>query len=594
VVLTKLKIGVLLDTFSMPFWMYTMLERIQQSGYAEITLVVKNATPGVCACESLAQRVIDYRNRIFFQAYMALEGLLFKHHPNAFELKDATALFLGMKQVNAKPRQTLCYDYIEGEALDTIRQHGVDVFIRFGFRELKGDILRASRYGIWSFQHGDGTVNNNQPPGFWEVLDNRHIISSVLQIQSEDINNGLVVYRSFSANHHPLLSRSLNHCYWKSVAFFPRKLKELHELGEERFFARLRNENRHPCIYSSRLNAAPRMVDLGKFLIKQLAILTRYAFFKLLFREQWILWYDLRDGFSTSLHCFKKFAPPKDRFWADPFILHKDGTYYIFMEEFRFGQSKAHISVMSMDEKGTFSVPVVALERPYHLSYPFVFEWQGAYYMLPETAGNRAVELYICVEFPHKWVFHRNLMENIDAVDATLFEYNGKWWMFTNVKENIGASSFDELFLFYSDSPISGHWISHPCNPVISDVRRARPAGKIFRHNGGIYRPSQDCAVTYGYGLNLNQIITLSETEYEERTVCFAKPGWDKSVSALHTLNHVNRLTVIDAMCKMPKKIWYVLVYGLPSFFALLAFSPDILIACRKAIVRMMVYLGFG
>ena len=42
----KLRVGVLLDSESIPAWAYRMLERIQASNYAEIILLIKNEAPG--------------------------------------------------------------------------------------------------------------------------------------------------------------------------------------------------------------------------------------------------------------------------------------------------------------------------------------------------------------------------------------------------------------------------------------------------------------------------------------------------------------------------------------------------------------------
>ena len=97
-------------------------------------------------------------------------------------------------------------------------------------------------------------------------------------------------------------------------------------------------------------------------------------------------------------------------------------------------------------------------------------------------------------------------MSDIDAVDSTILFHNNKWWLFTGIKENDGASNSDELFLFYSQDPTSDQWIPHPQNPIISDVRRARPAGKIFSYQNKLYRPSQNGSYHYGYGININRI----------------------------------------------------------------------------------------
>ncbi len=199
-----------------------------------------------------------------------------------------------------------------------------------------------------------------------------------------------------------------------------------------------------------------------------------------------------------------------------------------------------------MDNKGNFDKPQKVLERTHHLSYPFIFEWNNEYYMIPDSSECRAIELYKCAEFPNTWKFYGKLIDNIIAVDTIMFCYQKKWWLFTNVKENEGASTWDELFLFYSDDPLSKDWYAHPKNPIVSDVRNARAAGKIFEHNGNIYRPSQNCSKGYGYGFKINKILVLNENEYQEEEIDSIEPHWDKNIKRVHTFNSTKRLTVID------------------------------------------------
>lgn len=200
-----------------------------------------------------------------------------------------------------------------------------------------------------------------------------------------------------------------------------------------------------------------------------------------------------------------------------------------------------------MDEKGNFTGPEIVLDRPYHLSYPFVFEYQDEYYMIPESSANRTIELYKSKSFPYKWEFEINLMEGVNAVDATVFYHNSKWWMFTNIVENEGASSWDELFLFSSDTLNNNKWQPHPQNPVVSDCKSSRPAGKIFCENGAIYRPSQNCSVRYGYGFNICEITSLDEISYSEVLVSSVKPNWDNKIVGTHTFNRTKALHMIDA-----------------------------------------------
>ena len=122
--------------------------------------------------------------------------------------------------------------------------------------------------------------------------------------------------------------------------------------------------------------------------------------------------------------------------------------------------------------------------------------------------------------------------------------------MFTNVIENEGGSLDDELYLFYADSPLTSKWTAHPKNPIISDVRRARPAGNIFFKNGKLIRPSQDCSKVYGLGFNFNEIEIISETEYQEKHLTNIRPDWDKNLYRVHSFNHHNGLTIIDGMIR--------------------------------------------
>ena len=192
------------------------------------------------------------------------------------------------------------------------------------------------------------------------------------------------------------------------------------------------------------------------------------------------------------------------------------------------------------------SGPRKVLEREYHLSYPFVFEWNGAYYMMPETAANKTVELYRAKSFPFVWQLEKVLMTDVRAKDATLAEINGTWWMFVSIAEH---SIPDELYLFSAPSPL-GPWTPHHRNPVKSDVRGSRPAGALFEWNGEVYRPAQDSSGRYGYAISINRVTQLDHDEFQETQVSNILPNWEKDLLATHTISIVEDLTVVDCLMK--------------------------------------------
>ncbi|HOG47928.1 MAG TPA: hypothetical protein PLB78_14965, partial [Anaerolineae bacterium] len=240
-------------------------------------------------------------------------------------------------------------------------------------------------------------------------------------------------------------------------------------------------------------------------------------------------------------------VPPKDRFWADPHVIRTGDTYHVFLEEYLYNAGKGRISVMQIDDRGTVTGPTPVLEEEHHLSYPSVFSWEGRYYMVPESAHRRTIDLYEGIEFPWKWQFRMHLMENVRAVDSTIFSHQGTWWLFTGIAEHEGAFPQVELFLFFSNELFTNRWQPHPMNPIVSDVKRARPAGSVFSQGGRIIRPSQDCSRRYGYGFDLNEIVALSETEYAERPLASVRPRSHSRALATHTYARDGRLTMIDA-----------------------------------------------
>ena len=73
-----------------------------------------------------------------------------------------------------------------------------------------------------------------------------------------------------------------------------------------------------------------------------------------------------------------------------------------------------------------------------------------------------------------------------------------------------------QLWLYYS-ADILGDWISHPANPISTDIRSSRGGGAIYREGERLIRPSQDCSGNYGRSFTLNEILVLNREEYRER-----------------------------------------------------------------------------
>ncbi|MEM8817787.1 MAG: hypothetical protein AAGE85_18385 [Pseudomonadota bacterium] len=550
-----LRVGVLLDSTTVPAWSHELLRTIADDPCSELCVAVVKTSAAVK--KPAWRRIADNRGRLAYLAYAALSRRLAQRRAPSLEAVDARELLGNIDTLEVKPETTRFVDRFRAADLETLEGYKLDVIVRLGFGILRGDVLNAARYGIWSLHHGDNRVNRGMPPGFWEVLEDWPESGVVLQILSEELDGGRLLCRSTSLTHKPFVESNLEAYNWKAMRFVPRMLAKLHRDGADKFFADVERANAHPDFYSGPLYTVPGNARMLRLLVGQAARVLGRKLRSLFVDEQWQLFYarNTDGGPALNLRRFEALTPPKDRFWADPHVLDTDTGAYLFFEELPYSTGKGHISVLHIGDDGSVGKPETVLERPYHLSYPFVFTHAGKHYMIPETMENRSVELYESDELPGNWRLVGTLIEDIQAVDVTITLHEGRYWLFANVLEHPGISPLDELFVFYADEFPSTDWRAHPANPVISSVSRARPAGPLFTHNGNLYRPSQDSAGRYGRALNLQWVTALTETEYREQTVRRITPDWRPDLLGTHTLCVSRKLTVVDG--EVSRRRWF-------------------------------------
>jgi glycosyltransferase involved in cell wall biosynthesis len=548
-----LRIGLLLDSYSQPQWVRRIIDEISSSSIARVELVVKNKR-GEADREQPLKRLWNRRRHLLYSAYTKLDNRLATVSPDAFQKVSVEDLLAAVPALEVEPLMYKFTDRLDDEDLTVIKEYKLDVALRFGFRILKGDVLKIAKHGVWSYHHDNARIYRGGPPGFWEVMKDDPVTGSMLQILNEQLDNGTVIYRSWAATINRFsVKKNNNNYYWKTSAFVMRRLKELYEAGENSVDSRERNYSSQP--YLRKLYKTPTNSEMFGLLLGLTGRAVKRLVEKISYSENWSLAYRFRvdsEDLNNTFYKFQYLLPPKGRFWADPFPVKQGDRYFVFFEEFVYRHNKAHISVIELKNGEPITEPVVALERPHHLSYPFIFEWEGEQYMIPETGCNNRVEVYRCKSFPNEWEFEKVLLEANNPTDATLIEMSGRWWMFVTIAEPGVSVNWDELHVFHAATPL-GPWTPHRRNPVKSDVRSSRPAGRLFHKNGSLYRPAQDCSRRYGYAIAINEVKQLTPDDYFEQEVSRITPEWNESVIGAHTLNSVDDLTVIDCLVKSGK-----------------------------------------
>lgn len=198
-------------------------------------------------------------------------------------------------------------------------------------------------------------------------------------------------------------------------------------------------------------------------------------------------------------------------FVADPFMVNHAGRWHMFFEVKNSETKLGEIGLATSDDAFSWTYHQIVLKEPFHLSYPYVFQWQGEYYMIPETLGASAVCLYKAEEFPTRWSRRQTLIDGVHA-DPSLVYFDDVWWLF--VCSN--PYGHDVLRLYFARD-LDGPWKEHPRSPMVQgDKCRARPAGRILTLNGGVIRFAQDCVPQYGTRVRAFNISVLSRDRYVE------------------------------------------------------------------------------
>jgi hypothetical protein len=197
------------------------------------------------------------------------------------------------------------------------------------------------------------------------------------------------------------------------------------------------------------------------------------------------------------------------RMVADPFAVQSAGIWYLFFEIDSVSSRKGEIGLAISTNTVDWSYQGIVLKEPFHLSYPCVFEWEGEWYMIPESHKANAIRLYRADPFPSRWTHAADLIEG-PYKDPTPVRHADRWWIFATSGQN------ETMDLFYAEE-LTGPWQSHAKNPVIDgDRTRARCGGRARTVNGRLIRFAQDCLERYGHRLLGFEVTVLTPDEYEE------------------------------------------------------------------------------
>jgi hypothetical protein len=238
------------------------------------------------------------------------------------------------------------------------------------------------------------------------------------------------------------------------------------------------------------------------------------------------------------------------RYLADPFGLVRGDALHVFVEAWDYRSKRANIerhelALGDLSWRGR----AVVLDKPFHLSYPQVFEHDGETWMVPESYQADEIALYRATDDTlNVWERECALIGGVPGADASVIEHQGRWWMFYTL---VGAGGRDQRELHIAHAPaLAGPWTPLPSNPVRVNRDGARPAGRPFVAADGVLTlPVQDSSTGYGGATRLLRFPVLSpalvsiDAGSERLTGDLVSPT---HTAGLHTLSGCGAFTLID------------------------------------------------
>ncbi|HZO11480.1 MAG TPA: hypothetical protein VFB48_05130, partial [Nitrososphaeraceae archaeon] len=549
----KLRIALLVDSNMDSKYVYDLAEWGQGQNDLEVThLLIQNLPSNN---SKIPKVILLLKKRGFIYTLRAVGlGLIekaetlgirrfeaFKNHMKKYDLSDSVKNIVSISPIVSK--SGFVYRY-EDDEIQKIKGLNLDIIVRCGSGILRGEILHSSRFGIISLHHADNRINRGGPPGFWEVYSKQDNTGFTIQQLTEELDGGNVLFRgNLNTKFFYLLNQAA--LYEKSNFYLKKMLSDI--------AATRKLPHKLPTFpYYNRLYKLPTLLVQVKYVTSLTYAISKKIFDRSVFKksERWGVAFNFGDWKELVMWRGIKIKNPPNHFLADPFVVSTEDENYCFVEDYDYQKSRGCISVYKLTEKDSEKIGEAIIE-PFHMSYPCVFQYKSKYYICPETCENKDMRLYECESFPLKWKLKKIIMSNISAVDTTIFEKDGMWWLFTTIDPTNVGDIFSELHIFFSDNPLTDDWIPHKMNPIFVDSVKARMGGILF-DEGVVYRVSQQQGFdTYGKSCAINHIRHLTKHHYEENMVFMIEPNFFRRLKGTHHLHSNGKVTVFDFVEKV-------------------------------------------
>lgn len=236
--------------------------------------------------------------------------------------------------------------------------------------------------------------------------------------------------------------------------------------------------------------------------------------------------------------------PNWDYWYADPFICNDVSGEYVFVEAMDYYKGIGRISAAPIKDNSVGKFKVVLAEN-FHMSFPNIFNYNGTWYMIPETSESKQLRLYKCIDFPYKWILEKILVDGRILVDSIIWFVGEDEVIINSYDIENQDKPFDYAIRYsFTDATVK--------EVILLDVQtHGRAGGNIFKKDNKLFRMIQNCELCYGDYLEeyyITKCTSESLEEMKERIIRSSDITFDynRGISHIHTYNIDDAYEVVD------------------------------------------------
>jgi hypothetical protein len=395
-----------------------------------------------------------------------------------------------VSRVEVSVEQVGSTTYVSEPGIAALVDARADVILLGELGILKGAVLDAVPFGVWSFHHGDPRAYRGRPSCFWELHDGADVVSAGLQRLNETLDGGAFL-GLVTVGTRPSFGGTMDALYDASTTLLASVAHQVVHSGELPDAIELPNPlppvKRRPGNRAV-LTAARRVAG------RALGRLWRGVFL----RRDWRVgvapamtssepWSALTDPSTIQWLT----APRRKVFWADPFVVEgAGGSCTLLVEEFDHREGYGRIVMLGVRD-GAVTERRVVLDDGHHHAFPQLVRVDDGWLATTDTCCDPP-PIYRFSEIGERWEPIAGATLPAGLSDPVLSR-DGERWVAVGTARSRDSASW---CVAYEASALGAPWTEVHPGPRFVDVRRARGGGTLDVRRR--VRAAQDLSRGYG------------------------------------------------------------------------------------------------